>query len=665
MAFCIRSERKMDYIKSANIILGPGYYFKETDKNYIKKRIHPPFQISSQRVSLYQTNDNPGPGSYELNDKSHNNNKDSTYHSTKNITKKKEKNLSTINNNLSSIIFNSKSRNNNNSSGLLEISKTTSIKNNKSNIGISDNNYTENYINIKNNSNIKINNNLSLQKFEKIEEKISNLPDINKITKEFNLDIHDLKSRNNNKLKINLNKAKNKLISLPLKIETGSLKRIVSIQSKDMNGYTLDFNKTLNLLIEKTNTPEYIGPGRYNINIPHKPKSILEWSKTLNLKEIKHKKDTEKRKETLEELKRKGDIRPKLSKLKIRNKKKYSLIKKHWISGNTKKGLNDLNSKLFANNINKKSNLFIYSRANFISSKNEVPGPGYYTRDIIHKNVNKRNKENNLSVNEGGFGSSCDRFFYKSRTMQDLGPTTYFIEKNKFEGNKKPDIFSHLKNKSIVDDMVKSIIKLNDSDKNNYIPGPGSYELSHSFINKSFGKTRSMDNNIIRFKYEINDNPGPGTYTKNNNMNDIKKNIPIKKLVNITNKEEQEKRLKRLENIRKENNMGVPPVGTYNVENIDTINYKIQKKYNPKLSFNSPFLMSSGRFNQIYEKVDSPVYDHKYVKKNIKYMAFSRAQRFDYSIYKNNSAYFIGPGSYNLNKDEQWNKKTFNKLFSS
>ena len=32
---------------------------------------------------------------------------------------------------------------------------------------------------------------------------------------------------------------------------------------------------------------------------------------------------------------------------------------------------------------------------------------------------------------------------------------------------------------------------------------------------------------------------------------------------------------------------------------------------------------------------------------------------------KNNSAYLIGPGSYNLNKDEQWMKKTFNKLFSS
>ena len=39
---------------------------------------------------------------------------------------------------------------------------------------------------------------------------------------------------------------------------------------------------------------------------------------------------------------------------------------------------------------------------------------------------------------EGKFGSNCDRFIHKNKSMEDLGPTTYFIEKNKFEPNPKP-----------------------------------------------------------------------------------------------------------------------------------------------------------------------------------------------------------------------------------
>ena len=37
MAFCVRSERNMDYIKKDKINIGPGQYFKSLDKNQIKK----------------------------------------------------------------------------------------------------------------------------------------------------------------------------------------------------------------------------------------------------------------------------------------------------------------------------------------------------------------------------------------------------------------------------------------------------------------------------------------------------------------------------------------------------------------------------------------------------------------------------------------------------
>ena len=102
----------------------------------------------------------------------------------------------------------------------------------------------------------------------------------------------------------NPTKSKSKLLNIPLKIETGSLQRIISIPSKDMNGYSVGENKSLNLLIDKTNSNEYIGPGRYDIKLTRKPKGILEWSKCLNMKEIKNRTDNKKKKETLDELKK-------------------------------------------------------------------------------------------------------------------------------------------------------------------------------------------------------------------------------------------------------------------------------------------------------------------------------------------------------------------------
>ena len=83
------------------------------------------------------------------------------------------------------------------------------------------------------------------------------------------------------------------------------------------------------------------------------------------------------------------------------------------------------------------------------------------------------------------------------------------------------------------------------------------------------------------------------------------------------------------------------------------------------LSYNSPFLISSKRFNyKKNDKIDSSTTDTNYPKKIRNYMAFSKAERFKNNL-GNSSNYLAGPGSYNLSKDEQWNKRTFNKLFSS
>ena len=651
MAFCVRSERNMDYIKTNKNSIGPGHYFKSTYKNYIKKKIHPPFEISARKGICYKIKDTPGPGSYDLIDNKSYNNKDSTYISTNNLNKEKEKNISTIhNNNYSSIILSSCI--DNYSSKNLDISKYNRHK--KSNSMYQKSEDTVNYIGIINN--------YSIDKIGLLSKDV-----------QFNDNIHLSNNTNSNNktneiieydygLYIkNPTKSKSKLLNIPLKIETGSLQRIISIPSKDMNGYSVGENKSLNLLIDKTNSNEYIGPGRYDIKLTRKPKGILEWSKCLNMKEIKNRTDNKKKKETLDELKKRGD---EIKKIKLNGHKNSKLIKTHVMGGNQQKGLNDLNTKLFANNINKKTNIFNYyidSRNNFDKEKIEIPGPGYYTSNLFKEK--KENKKNKLHI-FGGFGSSSNRFLTKNKSMQDIGPSTYFIEKNKFEKG-KTNIFSRLKKQRLIDETSKLNKTRNNLKKIANFPGPGTYYISHSFINKSFNSNEIMDHNNERFKSKIDDTPGPGTYNfVNNDIKYLKKIKKLGKIINKSNREEEKRKMQRKKKINKGKKEDAPGVGTYNINEVNSIDYKIKMKYNQKLSYHSPFLMSSGRFDFQDKKMDLPMYDVKYIKDNLKYMAFSKAERFN-NINKNNSAYLIGPGSYNLNKDEQWMKKTFNKLFSS
>ena len=98
MAFVVRSERKMDYFKKDSTNPGPGQYFQENDKKIIKKKIYPPFHISAQRTSINKKENTPGPGSYDLIDKSIIN-KDSLLNTIKinNINEEEKIRLNSIN----------------------------------------------------------------------------------------------------------------------------------------------------------------------------------------------------------------------------------------------------------------------------------------------------------------------------------------------------------------------------------------------------------------------------------------------------------------------------------------------------------------------------------------------------------------------------------------
>ena len=794
MAFCVRSERKMDYYKKDIINPGPGQYFQHIDKQKIKKRIHPPFNTSGQRSSFIKKEEIPGPGSYDLIDKSLCNNKDISFNTNNNNNNQKEEenikyNFKTINdktyNNISTINKNNKSSfyyntiNNNSFSNIVETStlpyNNNSIKIKRSNSIVLGkiNNDIDNYNILNNSSNSGKLGFLSQATRFNDKNIIIKINEPGPGTYEAIDYTKDMVLKNNKKK----SKSERKLMKASLKIDAGSLNRIISIPSKIMNGYTfigdknnnlidknnktfsvIDNNKKINkenyfsnmrninkeykLIIDKNSnfgknmpTSEYVGPGSYDIYIKEKGNSVINWSRGFNLREINNKKELLKTQRVFDEMKRYGDtvnnfIRDK--KINILSLCKTNSV--HFLVGKNQRGLNDLNKKMLDNNINNKINDSYYCRDSFIQDRREIPGPGYYSKELIdhekdtlyyrekekQKIEEKKLMGKKLSMSnyrkvqcgeeiklEGKFGSNCGRFIVKSKSMEDLGPTTYFIEKNKYEPNKKPEILKHLKTGKLIysfenrDSLFKSgdkgskkninnkekesnLDKVNDKEnkisKNNTFmnkslndnPGPGEYELSHSFLIPSFSQISMMNSHVERFPNIEEQTPGPGSYINKDNLENEKIQEKIKKIINFANYDTQNiEKMKRIENIKELNRKrnDFPGAGTYNPGLQNTINYKMKSKINPRQSYQSPFLISSERFKYFKDDRVSPaVYDpYKYDKKqnNLQYMVFGKAKRFLSDLNDENMKgvwHMAGPGSYDV--DNSWNKKTYNVLFS-
>ena len=386
---------------------------------------------------------------------------------------------------------------------------------------------------------------------------------------------------------------------------------------------------------------------------------------------------------------------------------------------------------MLANIVNKKIYQPYFCRDSFIQDKSEIPGSGYYSKELINqekdtlyykerekqrieekKNLSKKiTMANYLKVQlfgdqtkaEGKFGSNCDRFMVKSKSMEDLGPTTYFIDKNIFEPNKKPEILKHLKVGKLVNSFENRNLLYNIEDKNskknvnneekldkktenkflkinsNFLnksiidnPGPGKYELGHNFIVPSFSIVQPMDSQVERFPDIEENTPGPGAYLDEQKIENEKIEEKLKKIINYSNYDNQNiEKMKRIEEIKKSNRKrnDFPGAGTYNPGLLDTINYKLKSTINPNQSFQSPFLISSGRFKKYKDdKISPTIYDpYKYEKeqKNLQFMVFGKAKRFDNNANKNNMKgiwHLAGPGSYDLK--DNWNKKSYNALFS-
>ena len=482
-------------------------------------------------------------------------------------------------------------------------------------------------------------------------------------------------------------------------------------------------------------TNELVGPGSYNVSLK-KNNNIINWSKGFNLKKINQKNEFKKKLKIIEEMRKNGEFKANKKNIYNKSNKKIQKILNPY---HNKEQINVIKTN---NLMNKVIDSF---RNSFLPDKSEIPGPGYYEKELTNPKISALiKKENDKVSNENNkkkvpnmnyrkfqcgkskkieeFGILCERPINKSKSLEDLGPTTYFKQKNKYEPEKKNTIYKQLilgKTKmsctvrnnfdfyfpDIPKDIVNNSTKINDNNKSynqykmsgtsnypiteranfsidnnriiftkaSYSPGPGAYELSHNFIKPSFSNTQMMKSKVERFSDSDDGNPGPGSYKNIKNLQFggklFLKKIFDKKFKHNQRDKLKEKKIKTIIELNKKKNE-IPGAGTYNIDRNNSIRYKIHSKLNFKQSQRSPFLNSSGRFTQYIKSNDyiSPTsyepFKYENIKKNKQYMIFNKAKRFKEETDNTKQNYWIlaSPGSYDLEFD--WNKKSYNVLFS-
>ena len=676
MAFCTRSERIIKLSNYENFPNNSGVFpiqNNNDEKNLNKNKNNIIINFSKKRLSRANTNNKlefktPGPGAYNLNNSNANIiNKHSHYsfdntHLSNNSTK--EVSIGNYNNKI----------------GFL--SKEDRFKNLSNNIN------NNNFNNISNNSNLESkNNNINIKN---IKNGILNLKyNSNNIIN----NIENLKKKNYNKKYYEIiNKNKTNLL-------TGSLNRLLSIPSKKMNGYLIK-NKSAEIILNPLfleKKENEIGPGSYDIKIIEK-NNIIDWNKQINLKE-KIKKEKEKNeKDFIEKMKKFGD-----KKENNNNKNKINSVYENYIKIKNKK---ENYLKLLKFNENEK-NALINNKIKLLN--NEIPGPGYYEKDINRTQIiiNKNKIQN--------FGNSVKRNLFEENKNSNnfLGPTTYFNQKNKFEKDKKINYFYFI-NKSLERSVlsckktkINSNENININKNKNFIPGPGSYNLSKSFIKKSASEKELLHsyekrNNI--FNNIKNNNPGPGAYLSQNyfsefNYNNNNKIIEkfyeeeenyLKKESNKIIDENEKRKNEIFEKINEKKNISPSP-NDYLVDFYNSIEYfNLVKSRNKNIQkINGPFLISSLRFKNENNKNNNSLKEKNFnyndfiiikninKNKNNKHNIFnkfnnsflnlkhsssfsSKINRFEISKEEINK---LGPGYYEKENQFDWNKKTFNILF--
>ena len=642
MAFVFRGKRDLKFSEAEPNNIYPGEYYKESQLIKDIDKQSPEFQSKTTRdlnISKFNT---PGPGSYEKNviyyDIFGNFNKKkktkSIYDSIKlNVIPKEVQEFITKN---QAIAFNSRGGRFNYKIEELEKKKsipgpgayspnTFSNENNKI--------VLKEYNTIKNNN---ANNNICINTS-------NNSSIINNVS-------------NNRSLSTNDNTNRSKLIKKTKSFN--SEYRNETIPSKGNLGYDIDQNgnkKMVNNFKINGNKNESIGPGEYNIQL-NWDKNIISWDKMKNEDDEKYK---------LIKLRKNLSPLTQLEKDYLLNsqRQKSKVISKPKTENNSK--YNNSRTKIF--------NYFINLRYDKIRNVNEKkendfpftgnPGPGYYSPEEEYSKSENYFGYNKFKKN---FNSRSPRFKNIEKPNNDLGPGFYYNHSKPKKVEKPKYILGFVDNPTKEDNICA--LKLSLAKENYKVPGPGSYEIEGNLLHEDISNNQNFGSNDRRFKKSLeimNDYPGPGSYEKKDEFTKENKNN-LKKNKIYTNYKTDLDLVKELDKVPKEV-FSNPPVGLYNPNIISSMEYNAKSKINPYIDEKFVGFGSQAKKGVSFISKDNNrnIGPGRYYKTNndIKQnnVPFNQNnKRFNYEVYNNKMP---GPGSYEINSFDDWNKKSHNILF--
>ncbi|CAD8090677.1 unnamed protein product [Paramecium sonneborni] len=283
---------------------------------------------------------------------------------------------------------------------------------------------------------------------------------------------------------------------------------------------------------------------------------------------------------------------------------------------------------------------------------NATPGPGYYMGNQTTFSTASTYSQS-MPKSQSGFGSKQKRFNEQQRQIQ-MGPGDYRIDTNLIKNNMA------MKNIPFLSSNTRFESRALEKK-----PGPQTYNPKITLEDKLIKKLErapvgKFGSNQPRFDDPENEQPGPGTYEPN--FQDPAKNAAC------VFKSQTKRSI-----MGGKDNMPAP--GAYDVKNYTIENKtKVEKEEDKDLIINKPgFGSSLPRFQEKPKKgIDEEDEEEDiqlkhnasdlFQKKKKEHPAFNcQEKRFQYEQ-KNNVA--PGPGEYFDQKQNPWDKKTFNILFS-
>jgi len=428
--------------------------------------------------------------------------------------------------------------------------------------------------------------------------------------------------------------------------------------------------------IKKLNNGNELGPGQYNI-FPKWANNALDWRVGLK----KENKNKNYKNEIINSLNKKSLEE---SQMRVTKNSKLNKSMTKDISGHnlTEENQNNIRNLIFNKYLKYRKDLHNNS-LNKLKEYNDIildvkykdtPGPGSYDSKIL------KGQTNNFNANKSqNFGSNSPKFFKINTENDEVGPGSYFLEKNKYEP--KIETLIHIKNteKNNVEDEDKKEVGAflnNFRNKNTKRqPGPGQYDIEKDFIKKETSNVKSFGTLSERFKRAKSleskgkkEDHKEYKYKINYKFEDKIKMKIDSKYLEIKRQEEENERRKRERYMMKTQK---PSVGTYSPEITSSISYNVLSKINPYRNKIAPFNVMNTRFQnqpktlQRY-KVNLPG-PGKYEVSDA-YNALNSNKK-NYNVFGADSQrkeYYtnmVGPGLYGQNTPNSWNKKTFNVLF--